>query len=102
LEQRLYSIPDVLRQVPRSHTQIYRDMAAGLLPFVQVGRRRYVEPQGLDAYIGNLKGAPARAHRLSELVGEDGRIDVSDLADFTLADLEAAKRFLAERRAAAA
>lgn len=99
MDRRLYGIADVLELVPRSRTQLYRDMDAGLLPYLQVGRRRYFEPAGIDVYIENLKGETTSVDVLVALIDEDGRVDLERIPKGTsLADLEAARRMVAQRR----
>lgn len=100
MERRLYGLADLLKVLPRSRTQLYRDMTAGLLPYVQVGKRRYFEPEGIDQYVKALKAERPAMLELVSLIDDSGRIDIDAIpAGATLADLERAKRIFAERKA---
>ena len=87
-----------------SRSEAYREMAAGRLPFIQRGRTRLFDAEGRRRYASLLKAESASTgvERLVELVDADGRIDVTAIPDgTTMADLEAAKLIVAERRAVA-
>ncbi len=99
MDRRLYSVADLLAMFPRSRTQLYRDMQAGLLPYVQVGHRRYFEPEATEQYVEALKAERPAVERLVELVDPHGRIDVAEIPPgTTLADLAAVKQTVAKRR----
>ena len=100
--RRLFALPEVLEMLSMSRTQAYREMATGRLAFIQHGRHRVFEPEAIDAFIASLK-ATEGVDLLVDLIDEQGRIDVARIPEgTTLADLDAAKRILADRSPSAA
>ncbi len=100
--RKLYGLPEVLEMLPLSRTQLYREMATGRLPYIQAGTRRLFEPESIDSFIAALKDTQDGVAALVALLDAEGRIDVTAIPKgTTIADLEAAKRFAAERQAAA-
>lgn len=103
MDRRLLSFAEVRAMLPQSRSALYRDMTAGLLEWVQVGARRYFEPEAIDRYIAALKADRPAVEQLVELIDDAGRIDVALIpSGCTLADLEAAKRIIAGRSVDAA
>lgn len=99
--RRLYRLAEVMERLSLSHTQAYREMKAGRLAYIQRGPHRLFEHEAIEAYIASLKATDG-VDRLLELVDEQGRIDLGRIPEgTTLADLDAAKRHLAERQAVA-
>jgi hypothetical protein len=95
----LLTLAEVLELVPWSRTQLYREMNAGRLAFIQVNNRRLFEPEAVEAFVAGLKDTRS-VGRLLELVDDDGRIDVALIPrEATLADLAEVQRVLSERKA---
>ena len=91
----------VAARIDRSVSFVYEEMAAGRLPYVIVGKTRMVLEDDLQRYAESLRGTDG-VSRLLGLIDDDGRIDVAQIpSDCTLADLESAKRVVAERQAVA-
>jgi hypothetical protein len=98
--RKLYSLPEVLALLPLSRTQLYREMDAGRLEFIQAGKRRLFEPEAIDRFVASLKDTSG-VGRLLELVDDDGRIDVGQIpADVSIADLAEVRRLVNERAVA--
>lgn len=99
--RKLYGLPEVLEMLSMSRTQAYREMATGRLAFIQHGRHRVFEPEGIEAFIASLK-ATEGVDRLVELIDDHGRLDLAQIpTGVTLADLEHAKQVVAHRQTAA-
>lgn len=99
--RKLYRLAEVMALLNLSHTQAYREMAAGRLAYIQRGNQRLFEDEAIDSYVASLKET-ATVDQILELVDEAGCVDVSQLPDgATLADLAEVKRIVTERRAVA-
>ncbi len=100
--RKLYGLAETLELLGgMSRSEAYREMAAGRLRYIQRGRRRLFEASAIEDYIESLKTSPS-VEQLVELIDETGRIDVDRIPRGTsLADLENAKRIVAQRKAAA-
>lgn len=59
--KRLYSVTAVAASLDLGRTKVYELMNAGQLKFVNVGDRRMVREEDLDAFVAGLSGAPTEA-----------------------------------------
>lgn len=51
----VYSVDEVLQEIPIGRTTLYAEMKAGRLASVSVGRRRLIPRANLEAYVAGLQ-----------------------------------------------
>lgn len=102
-ERLLYSTAEACSRLNIGKTKLFELIRTGTLESVLIGSARLIPADACTDLVERLRRQPANIDRLIELIDEQGRIDVARIpSDCTLADLEAAKRIVDERRNLAA
>jgi uncharacterized protein (UPF0261 family) len=97
----LCKVPEACRRLGNiGRTKLYELGKAGEIEMLKIGGCTMVPLDSIERYVERLRTTAPAVERLVEVIDASGMVDVARIPPgTTLADLEAAKRIIAERGA---